>query len=183
MKKLLLALSFLLLVVIPAFAKEVDTRPSPSPRVKPSAALQVRTAQITDQTRETVMNRIQAQMHKVNENLTNMWQRLIDRMQALADKLQTRLDALTADGKDTAAAQTALDEANAALTAAETAVQAQADKDYEIVFTDETGLRVGATEAKAQLRSDLKAVHDLIKEARIQLHEALLALKEAAGEE
>ena len=183
MKKVLLAVSLLLITSLPVYAQDAGLRPSPSPRVKPSAALQVRTAQITDQTKEMVMERVNAQMNKVNEKMTAMWQRLIDRMQTLVEKLQTRINELATAGKDVAAAQTALDEASAALTAAETAVAAQADKEYVIEFTDENGLRVGATTAKTTLRTDLKAVQDLIKEARIQLHEALLAVKEVAGEE
>jgi len=177
MKKVLLAVSLLLITSLPVYAQDAGLRPSPSPRVKPSAALQVRTAQITDQTKEVVMERINAQMNKVNEKMTAMWQRLIDR------KLQTRINELATAGKDVAAAQTALNEASDALTAAEDAVVAQADKEYVIEFTDENGLRVGATTAKTTLRTDLKAVQDLIKEARIQLHEALLAVKEVAGEE
>src|SRR3989344_2089851 len=118
MKKLLLVLSFLALAALPIYSRN----PSPSPRVKPARPLVATVSGIRDKTKETVMNRINAQMNKVNENLTNMWQRLIDRMQELAGKLQTRLDAMAADGKDTAAANAALDEADTALSAAAGAV-------------------------------------------------------------
>lgn len=205
MKKLLLALSLLLLLALPIYAQDDDDIESDRPRIEKRqeirqevrenreerietrqtkrAEFKERWAAIRDKNKQIVLERIDAQMNKVNENLTNMWQRLIDRMQELAGKLQTRIDALTADGKDTAAAQAALNEADAALTTAENAVAAQAEKDYVIEFADENGLRVGATTAKTALRADLKAVHDLVKAARQQLHEALVAAKEIAGEE
>jgi len=206
MKKLLLALSLLTLIVLPVYAQD-DSLESPKPvrpfvekrievrqEVKENREERIETRQtkreefkekreaISDERKQALLERIDAQMNKVNENLTNMWQRLIDRMQELTGKLQTRIDALTADGKDTTAAQTALNEADAALITAENAVVAQAEKDYVIEFTDENGLKVGATTAKTTLRTDLKAVHDLVKAAREQLHEALVATKEIAGE-
>lgn len=172
MKKIVLIFALLIFAASPTLAQETRVKP-----VRPLAS------GIQDRAKEVVMTRINAQMNKVNENMTNMWQKLIDRMQELADKLQTRLDTLSGEGKDVAAAQTALNEADAALITAENAVAAQAEKDYVIEFTDENGLRVGATTAKTALRADLKAVHDLVKAAREQLHEALVAAKEIAGEE
>lgn len=171
----MLTLVLLFLLVVPAYAED-------GVRAKPQRSLIATASGIKDSTKQVVMTRINAQMNKVNENLTKMWQRLIDRLQELAGKLQTRIDALTADGKDTATAQTALDEANAALITAENAVISQSQKEYAIEFTDENGLRVGATTAKTTLRADLKAVHDLIKTAREKLHAALLAAKQIQGE-
>jgi len=206
MKKLLTAITLLLIFVLPVSAQD-DTTASPKPlrpfaekrievrqEVKENREERIETRQtkreefkekreaISDERKQALLERIDAQMNKVNENMTNMWQRLIDRMQELAGNLQTRLDAMAADGKDTAAANAALNEADAALGAAEAAVAAQAEKDYVIEFTDENGLRVGATTAKTTLRTDLKAIHDLIKEARRKLHEALTAAKELNGE-
>lgn len=206
MKKLLLSLALLSLVVLPAYAQDDDDSSSPKPvrpfvekrievrqefkenreerieaRQTKRAEFKEKWAAIRDKTKQTVLERIDAQMNKVNENMTNMWQRIINRMQEIAAKLQTRLDTLKGEGKDTAAAQTALDEADAALITAENAVAAQKEKDYVIEFTDENGLRVGATSAKTQLRADLKAVHDLVQAARTQLREAIAAAKEING--
>jgi hypothetical protein len=202
MKKLLTALTLLLIFVLPVSAQD-DTTASPKP-LRPFAEKRIEVRQevkenrearieerntkreefrekreaISDERKQALLKRIDAQMNKVNENMTNMWQRLIDRMQELAGKLQTRLDTLSGEGKNITAAQTALNEADAALITAENAVAAQKEKDYVIEFTDENGLRVGATTAKTALRADLKVVHDLIKDAREQLHEALLLAKQ-----
>ena len=60
---------------------------------------------------------------------------------------------------------------------AKTAVSDQAGKEYFIVFTDESGLKVGASAAKTSLKSDLKAVKILVKTAKDATKAAIDAAK------
>ena len=70
----------------------------------------------------------------------------------------------------TGAAQAKIDEAEAA-------VNAKAGKEYVIEFTDESGLRVGASAAKQEFRADIKAVREKIRSARQAVVDVLKAAK------
>jgi hypothetical protein len=80
-------------------------------------------------------------------------------------------------GLDTAATESAIQKAEEALSAAEAAVEEQAAKDYVMEFSDEAGLRLGASNAKTSLRADLRAVRQLVHTARQTVVTALKTAK------
>jgi len=95
----------------------------------------------------------------------NIYDDPIFEVQALLDKIKSRTPAV-----DTTNAQAKIDEAKAA-------VEAQAAKAYVIEFNNESGLRVGASTAKTQMRADIKAVREKIRLARQAVVDTLKAAK------
>jgi hypothetical protein len=57
-------------------------------------------------------------------------------------------------------------EAETAIAEAQAAVDEQAGEIYTIEFADESGLRVGASNAKTSLKNDLRTVKEEIRAAR-----------------
>lgn len=136
-----------------------------------------RLQQVQDKRKQKIAERINIQLAHINERATIHMTKVLNRLSALMDKLSTRLAAMKAEGKETGAAEAAVVKAREAIATAQTAVSAQAGNQYLIEFTDESGLKVGASAAKTSLKSDLKAVKLLVKTAKDATKAALGAAK------
>jgi len=137
-----------------------------------------RLADIRDQRKQTILTRIDNNLARLNQHLTDRMQHHLTILSQLLDKLSDRLAKTKTEGYDTSAAEAAVNAAQEAIDTAEAAVAEQAVKEYVIEFEDETGLRIGASEAKQSLRNDLKTVYQLVKIARQAVVEALETAKE-----
>lgn len=158
MKKILVALTLLLLLNSPALAREAT-------RSGTRAEFRQRITQIRDEKKKEILEHVSNQLTLINDQATKAMLNHLARLQALLDKIKARVPAV-----DITSAQAKIDEAK-------TAVTAQADKEYVIEFTDESGLRVGASTAKTQFRADLKAVREKVRLARQAVVDVLKAAK------
>ncbi|MBU0619147.1 hypothetical protein KKD62_02835, partial [Patescibacteria group bacterium] len=134
-----------------------------------------RLANIQDQRKQTILARIDSNLARLNQHLTDRMKHQLEILTKILDKLSGRLEQAKTEGYDTSEAEAAITAAKEAINKAETAVAEQAAKEYVIEFEDDSGLRIGASEAKQSLRNDLKAVHQLVKTARQAVVKALEA--------
>jgi hypothetical protein len=119
---------------------------------------------VKDEKKKQILEHINDQLSLINQRATDAMLNQLARLQALLLKIKER-----APSVDITAAQAKIDEAK-------TAVDTQAAKEYIIEFSDESGLKVGASDAKTQLRADLKAVKEKVRLAR----EAVVAVLKVA---
>ncbi len=158
MKKILIALSLLLLLTSPALA--INATPSGK---REEARTRVQT--IRDANKQKISEYINQQLERIQDQAVKHFNNLLERMRKLLEKIKTRVPAV-----DITAAQAKID-------AAQAAVDDLADNVYVIEFTAESGLRVGASSAKTQLRADIKAVREKVRLARQALVDVLKAAK------
>ena len=169
MRKILTCFCLLLLAVVPARAEE---NASPSTLKRNRQEIQTRRQefkekvnQIRDEKKQQILEHISSQLTLINGRTTQAMLKHLERIQALLNKIKVRMPAV-----DIAAAQTKINEAEAA-------VNAQAEKEYVIEFINESGLRVGASAAKTQFRADIKAVREKVRLARQAVVDVLKAAK------
>jgi hypothetical protein len=77
---------------------------------------------------------------------------------------------------------TQISEADAAIAAAQEAVNAQATKAYTIEITDEDSLGEAVSQTIGEFKDDIKEVWQKVRDARHEVVEAFVALRRAAGE-
>lgn len=169
MKKILVSLSLLLLLAAPARALDATAS------VKPKRWEQIeqrreevreRVQTIRNENKRKITEHINQQLERIQDQAVKHFNNVLERLTKLLEKIKARVPAV-----DTAAAQTAI-------ATAQTAVNDLADNVYVIEFNDESGLRVGASSAKTQLRSDIKAVREKVRLARQAVVDVLQAAKE-----
>lgn len=120
---------------------------------------------LKDEKKQQILEHISNRIKVLNDRITKTMLRMVERLEALLKKIKDRVPAV-----DTTAAQAKIDEAK-------TAIATQATKEYIIEFTDETGLRAGASAAKQQFRADIQAVREKIRTARQAVADVLKAAK------
>lgn len=150
MKKALVLISLLFLLASPTLAVEA-TRSG---------------KQIRNEKKQQILEHINQQLILINDRATKAMLKHLERIQALLNKIKVRVPAV-----DITVAQTKIDEAKIA-------VETQAAKEYVIEFSNESGLRVGASTAKTKLRADIKAVREKIRLARQAVVDVLKNAKE-----
>lgn len=132
---------------------------------------------IKDQRKQKIAERINQQLAHINDQATKAMTNVLDRMTQLLEKLSSRVAKLKEQGKNTTAAEAAIAKTQDSITATKAAVEEQAKKVYVIEFTEESGLKVGASQAKTSLRVDLKALREKVQTTRQMLVDALKAVK------
>lgn len=150
MKKALVLISLLFLLASPTLAVEA-TRSG---------------KQVRNEKKQQILERLNTQLSLINDRATKAMLIHLERIQTLLNKIKARIPTV-----DIAPAQTKIDEAK-------TAVETQAAKEYVIEFSNESGLRIGASTAKTKLRADIKAVREKIRLARQAVVDVLKKAKE-----
>lgn len=159
MKKVIIALSLLFLLVPPVLAEDAT-------RSGKRAEFREKISQVRDEKKKQILEHISNQLQLINDKATKAMLNHLERLQSLVNKIKTRKPSA-----DATTAQTKIDEAK-------TAVEAQAANEYVIEFNGESGLRVGASNAKTKLRTDLKAVREKVRLARQAVVDLLKTVKE-----
>lgn len=168
-KFILFFLSLLIIIATPISAQEKRNQIREEVRTN-IATGSAKRAEIKDERKQKIAERINTQLAHINQQATNHLTQVLTRLRALLDKLSTR--------SEKAEVKTAIETASGLIVKAEESVQAQASKDYTIVFTDETDLKAGASTAKKQLKADLEAVRAEVKTAHQAVVDVLQMLKE-----
>jgi len=158
MKKILIALILLLLLASPARAIDA-TRSGKREKAR------VRVEAIRDENKQKIAEYINQQLERIQDQAVKHFNNILEQLTKLLEKIKTRVAAVD------------ISAAKAAIANAQSAVDGLADNVYLIEFTDESGLRVGASSAKTKLRADIKAVREKVRLARQAVVDVLKAAK------
>ena len=138
-------------------------------------------AAFRDQKKQAVLERIEEKLNQINERRTNHFLKVLERLREILAKIQSRSDRAEANGKNVASVDTAIAAAEAAIDTAEAAANTQADKVYDVTVNDETAAHSDVGAAMKQLQEDLRAVWQVVQDARKAVFAALRALVAIAG--
>ena len=138
-------------------------------------------AAFRDQKKQAVLERIEEKLNQINERRTNHFLKVLERLREILAKIQSRSDRAEANGKNVASVDTAIAAAEAAIDTAEAAANTQADKVYDVTVNDETTAHSDVGAAMKQLQEDLRAVWQVVQDARKAVFAALRALVAIAG--
>ena len=177
MKNIFLSLILLIITTAPAMAQMNTNRlenrlekreEQVVAQQQKRAEFQEKIKAIKDQNKAKIAERINNQLEQINQRAITHFNNVLTRLTALLDKLEAK-----ATNKEIVAG------ARSAIEAARTAVEEQSNKTYVIEFTEESGLKVGASAAKTNLKTDLKAVKDKVMAAREAVVVVLKTVQEA----
>lgn len=138
--------------------------------------LMERVEEITDDVKRAALERILNSFETINENKTTRWANALDTLSSILERIKTKLDALEEEGVDTASAVAQVTEAESLLADATEAVEAQAEKIYDVEFTDETTLREVVSPVAQQFKQDLRTTFSAVTATRDAVREAARAL-------
>ncbi len=134
------------------------------------AALKARLETCKDKRKAQTAERVNTNLNKINQNQTSQMLKHLNRMSEILDKLEARV-------KQATLAKTAIADARAAIASSSAAVSAQAEKDYTVQVTSETKIRQDVQAQREQLHTDLKAVRQLVIDAKQKAANAIRVAK------
>lgn len=169
MKKIILFLIILFIYTSPTLALEA----TPGARQNRIEKRQ----EIKDQRKANLVEKINKKLAELNQKATEAFDQHLNSIQNLLNKVINWKNKAKTNNKDVSIAETAIEAAQTAIDEAKIANEAQKLKVYIIEFTDESGLKIGASAAKTNLKNDLKTVREKIKTARQKLVEAIKTVK------
>lgn len=157
-----------------------------------------RLADIKDKTKQQKAEHLAKQFENINSKWTEHFMKRLDRLDAIVQKIQNRSNIAAGNGKDVAAATTAIASAKTAIATARTAVVAQAAKTYvldpsAVPVTTATTTPSGQKEFMKDLRTAFKNLHTTLfkdlfalrdgpmTDARKAVHSALQTLSNIRG--
>ena len=187
MKKIFISLALLIITAVPAMAQMNTNRlenrlekreEQVVAQQQKRAEFQEKIKALKNQNKAKIAEKINNQLVQINQKATQAFERHLNTIQNLLNKIIVWKDKLKTSGKDVTAAETAISQAQTAIDTAKPAVEAQKQKTYAIEFTDESDLRIGASTAKTNLRTDLKAVREKVKAARQAVVDSLKTIKQ-----
>lgn len=141
------------------------------------AALKERLLQFKDKKKAEVTERVSTNLNKINKNHTQMMLKFLNRASEILTKLETRVNQRSADIKDPTAANSAISEAKTAIMSATEAVNAQAEKDYTIVVSSESRVKVDTQAQRKKLHDDLAATREIVGDAKKAVSDAIRIAK------
>ncbi len=136
--------------------------------------------ELRDEKKKQLLERVDKKMSELNKKITDHWLKKLGDLNTRLSNLQQRADQAKANGVDTSTVTPLIQNAQAAITTAQTAISTQAGKDYVAEITDETTLRNTVGVAHKTMETDLKTVRQSIvaaREAIIKVAQELQRLK------
>ena len=137
-----------------------------------------RLAEIKDAQKREVLEHVGQVLDQINERWTAHFDNVLSRLSEILVKIGTRADKLEEDGQDVASVRDAIADAEAAIEAAQDAIDTQAGNSYVIDITDEESLKDDVKSTRDELHTDLTATRDEVRTARQAVHDAFQALKD-----
>lgn len=120
-----------------------------------------RLSEIKDERKRLIVQNVSLRFTNVKNKWVEHWNKILDRLGAVLDKIETEFGSNDA----TAEAQTAISEAQAL-------VDALSDKEYDIVFEEETTLKTDMQSLVSEFKNDLKTTKEAVKNAKGKVQEA-----------
>jgi hypothetical protein len=143
---------------------------------------QVKLAGIKDAGKRTIVERVQNRLTQVNTVRCDVMTRHLVVMVNILDRISGKSNELAAAGKDVSPLASAVSSARVVIEDAQSAVAAQAAKDYTITITTENALRNNVLAIRKSLETDLLAAHRKVVLARKAVSSAIRALAIVRGE-
>lgn len=143
-----------------------------------TAQLKERLGKFKDQKKAKVVERINEELNKINTRQTDNMAKHLAKMTEILGKVEDRSASNSANTTDV---QTAIVDAKGKIASASAAVEVQADKDYSISVSSESGVRADAKKTRDMLHTDLKATRGLVQEARASVAAAISSFAQALG--
>jgi chromosome segregation ATPase len=138
-------------------------------------------ATLKDEKKKTTAELVNTKLTSINQKRTDQMSQNLKKLQEILTKIKTKSDAAGAAGKDVSSVNAAITAAQTAIDNAKTAVAAQAAKDYTPQVTDTATLRQAMGTSAKQLESDLNAAHKTVVNAKTALYAAAKALVAITG--
>ena len=199
---ILLVVSYQLSVVTPALAQTATSSPqSIRDRIKTlrdgrqqliaetreelkekMEAFRAQIKTIRDERKQILTERIADKIASSNARLTDKMDKALDHLTDILNRVKDRSAAFKAEGKDTTALDQAISAAQAAIAAAQNAVDAQSSKEYTANITDDLTLRNTIGQMVSGFRLDLQAVHKLVVDAKQAVQKAIMGAAKLRGE-
>jgi hypothetical protein len=133
---------------------------------------------IKDERKKTIAEHIDQVISDRNAKWVEHWNNVLKRLTEILNKIQTRADKAAKNGKDISQVSQSVQEAANTVAAAQTAVNAQAEKTYTINVTSEESVGQEVRTMVANFRADVKSVISKIMAAREAVKKSYNALKE-----
>lgn len=137
---------------------------------------------IKDERKKDIVDKIDTRMSERNEKYVSRMTEIIEKLKNILSKISEKVAVLKTEGKDTTALDSAIDEAEAAIVAAEAAVTVQAGKEYVITLGSESALRITVGSVVSSFRGDLRVLHQAITKAKQAVMKAAREVARLRGE-
>ncbi|MCL5017583.1 MAG: hypothetical protein M1155_02920 [Patescibacteria group bacterium] len=135
-------------------------------REEARAQLKVQLQVIKDDQKKAVVERLDKNINDLNVRFTDQWSNVLVKLDAYLATTTTEASALSVNGKDISAVTAAVNNAQTAIAAAKSAVEAQAQKNYTITVVNEQTLKANVSDTRNSLNTDLRSVKDLMLAAQ-----------------
>lgn len=162
-----------------AMKSKIDTRKEEI--ASRTAALKAKLKTFKDKKKANLTEKINTNLNKINEKRTELLGKRLDEMSKIVSKLEARLNEAKTAGKDTSAAQAALDSAKSTWQDAKTSVDTQAQKSYTITVSDEGKIGQDAKATRDQLHNDLKETNQKVIDAKQAIAKAIETASSTLG--
>lgn len=138
---------------------------------------------LKDEKKKQRVERLHENISALNERMTNHFLAVLEKLEKVLDNIASRADKAEAHNLDVGTVRTAITEAENAIAAARSAVEAQAGKVYTFnipvtatATTTEQNLKPAVGEARRALHADLTAVREKVKAAQAAVRKAATTL-------
>ncbi len=187
---LLPLLFFFLVPLYPVYAKNtVDSTDSATTRMtkkdqfkekiqERKDLFKTKIAKFKDQKKALALERVNSHFTNLNTRLTDVMLRHLETLTSILNRAETRLSRVK-ESTQTTSARDSINKARAAIAAAESGVQSQAQMDYTIQVSSESGIKVDAKSERDKLHTDLKSARDLVRIAKDAVISAIRAINNA----
>lgn len=145
-----------------------------------ATALRTKLAAFKNQRKAKLAEKINDTLSKINTRRTEQMVQHLQKMSELLTKVEERTAGATGDKTNLNKSLTA---AKAAISSAQTAVQAQSIKTYTIIVNTEQTVKADSKDARDMLHTDLKTSHDLVITARQAVAKAITDAITLKGEQ
>jgi len=142
---------------------------------------QLKLQEIKDERKQKIVENIDERLSSLNEKWVSHWNRVLSRLTEILAKITSRADALAAEGVDVSSVRSAVTVAEAAISAAQEAVNNQVGNTYVVDITSEENLGQDVKSVISDFHANIKSVWDKVKSARLAVGDALKVLKEVAS--
>lgn len=144
------------------------------------AALKVKLQTFKDKKKAAIAERIDTLLNKINLERVIQMQKNLALMSSILDKLEARVNKPAPDIKAPEATRTAIAAARTMIASTSAAVSAQSLKDYTIVVTSESRIRVDVKTQRDKLFADLSTLRKMMVDTKQAVVNAIRIAKSGA---
>lgn len=140
-----------------------------------------RLAQIKDERKKELAQRIANKIENSNKRLTDKMTRALERLSTILNKIGDKEAALKAKGEDTTNLKNAIVNAKTAIDEAKQAVSEQAAREYSAELADDSLLKAAIGRMVSSFRLDIVSAHKTVIAAKQAVSKAISELAKLGG--